>query len=167
MVEDALGREWQLGTIQVDYNLPERFELEYIGADNQKHRPVMIHRAPFGSMERFVAVLLEHCAGDFPLWLSSEQYAILPISENYNEYAQKVSNVLNNSDIRGFIDDRNEKIGKKIREAEIGKTPFMLIVGEKEMESNTISVRQSGDGDLWSMSSDALRKIIHKLGEEE
>jgi len=167
MVEDALGREWQLGTIQVDYNLPERFELEYIGADNQKHRPVMIHRAPFGSMERFVAVLLEHCAGDFPLWLSSEQYAILPISENYNEYAQKVSNVLNNSDIRGFIDDRNEKIGKKIREAEIGKTPFMLIVGEKEMESNTISVRQRGEGDLGSMSIDDFIKIINKLVEEE
>jgi threonyl-tRNA synthetase len=167
MVEDALGREWQLGTIQVDYNLPERFELEYIGADNQKHRPVMIHRAPFGSMERFVAVLLEHCAGDFPLWLSSEQYAILPISENFNEYAQKVSKVLNNSDIRGFIDDRNEKIGKKIREAEIGKTPFMLIVGEKEMESNTISVRQRGEGDLGSMSIDDFIKIINKLVEEE
>jgi len=167
MVEDALGREWQLGTIQVDYNLPERFELEYIGADNQKHRPVMIHRAPFGSMERFVAVLLEHCAGDFPLWLSSEQYAILPISENFNEYAKKVSNVLNNSDIRGFIDDRNEKIGKKIREAEIGKTPFMLIVGEKEMETNTISVRQRGEGDLGSMAIEDFIKIINKLVEEE
>ncbi|RFC53719.1 threonine--tRNA ligase [Brumimicrobium aurantiacum] len=167
MVEDALGREWQLGTIQVDYNLPERFELEYIGADNQKHRPVMIHRAPFGSMERFVAVLLEHCAGDFPLWLSSEQYAILPISENYNEYAQKVSKVLNNSDIRGFIDDRNEKVGKKIREAEMGKIPFMLIIGEKEMETNTISVRQRGEGDLGSMSIDDFTKIINKLIEEE
>ena len=167
MVEDALGREWQLGTIQVDYNLPERFELEYIGADNQKHRPVMIHRAPFGSMERFVAVLLEHCAGDFPLWLSSEQYAILPISENFNEYAEKVSKVLKNSDIRGFIDDRNEKVGKKIREAEMGKTPFMLIVGEKEMESNTISVRQRGEGDLGSMDIDDFIKIINKLVEEE
>jgi threonyl-tRNA synthetase len=167
MVEDALGREWQLGTIQVDYNLPERFELEYVGADNQKHRPVMIHRAPFGSMERFVAVLLEHCAGDFPLWLSSEQYAVLPISENFNEYAQKVSNVLNNSDIRGFIDDRNEKVGKKIREAEMGKTPFMLIVGEKEMETNTISVRQRGEGDLGSMAIDDFIKIINKLVEEE
>ncbi len=167
MVEDALGREWQLGTIQVDYNLPERFELEYIGADNQKHRPVMIHRAPFGSMERFVAVLLEHCAGDFPLWLSSEQYAILPISENFNEYAEKVSKVLKNSDIRGFIDDRNEKVGKKIREAEMGKTPFMLIVGEKEMETNTISVRQRGEGDLGSMAIEDFIKIINKLVEEE
>lgn len=167
MVEDALGREWQLGTIQVDYNLPERFELEYIGADNQKHRPVMIHRAPFGSMERFVAVLLEHCAGEFPLWLSSEQYAILPISENFNEYAEKVSKVLNNSDIRGFIDNRNEKIGKKIREAEIGKTPFMLIVGEKEMETNTISVRQRGEGDLGAMPIDDFIQIINKLVEEE
>ncbi|WP_107038838.1 threonine--tRNA ligase [Brumimicrobium mesophilum] len=167
MVEDALGREWQLGTIQVDYNLPERFELEYIGADNQKHRPVMIHRAPFGSMERFVAVLLEHCAGDFPLWLSSEQYAILPISENFNEYAEKVSKVLKNSDIRGFIDDRNEKVGKKIREAEMGKTPFMLIVGEKEMETNTISVRQRGAEDLGSMPIEDFIKIINKLVEEE
>jgi threonyl-tRNA synthetase len=167
MVEDALGREWQLGTIQVDYNLPERFELEYIGADNQKHRPVMIHRAPFGSMERFVAVLLEHCAGDFPLWLSSEQYAILPISENFNEYAEKVSKVLKNSDIRGFIDDRNEKVGKKIREAEMGKTPFMLIVGEKEMETNTISVRQRGEGDLGSMAIEDFIKIINNLVEEE
>jgi len=167
MVEDALGREWQLGTIQVDYNLPERFELEYIGADNQKHRPVMIHRAPFGSMERFVAVLLEHCAGEFPLWLSSEQYAILPISENFNEYAEKVSKVLNNSDIRGFIDNRNEKVGKKIREAEIGKTPFMLIVGEKEMETNTISVRQRGEGDLGAMPIDDFIQIINKLVEEE
>ncbi|PWH86544.1 threonine--tRNA ligase [Brumimicrobium oceani] len=167
MVEDALGREWQLGTIQVDYNLPERFELEYVGADNQKHRPVMIHRAPFGSMERFVAVLLEHCAGDFPLWLSSEQYAILPISENFNEYAEKVSKVLKNSDIRGFIDDRNEKVGKKIREAEMGKTPFMLIVGEKEMETNTISVRQRGAGDLGSMPIEDFIKIINKLVEEE
>src|SRR5690554_2861437 len=167
MMKDALGREWQLGTIQVDYNLPERFELEYIGADNQKHRPVMIHRAPFGSMERFVAVLLEHCAGEFPLWLSSEQYAILPISENFNEYAEKVSKVLNNSDIRGFIDNRNEKIGKKIREAEIGKTPFMLIVGEKEMETNTISVRQRGEGDLGSMTIIEFKNTVNKLIEDE
>src|SRR5690554_3867115 len=167
MVKDALGRRWQLGTIQVDYNLPERFELEYTGADNQKHRPVMIHRAPFGSMERFVAVLIEHCAGEFPLWLSSEQYAILPISENFNEYAEKVSKVLNNSDIRGFIDNRNEKVGKKIREAEIGKTPFMLIVGEKEMETNTISVRQRGEGDLGAMPIDDFIQIINKLVEEE
>ena len=131
MVQDALGREWQLGTIQVDYNLPERFELEYVGADNQKHRPVMIHRAPFGSMERFVAVLLEHCAGDFPLWLATEQVHILPISDKYNEFAENVCNLLNNSDIRSLVDDRNEKIGKKIREAELKKAPFMLIIGEK------------------------------------
>lgn len=167
MVEDALGREWQLGTIQVDYTLPERFELEYTGSDNQKHRPVMIHRAPFGSMERFVAVLLEHCAGDFPLWLSSEQYAILPISEKFNEYAEKVSKVLNNYDIRGFVDDRNEKIGKKIREAEMGKTPFMLIVGEKEFESEQIAVRQRGEGDLGAMKVENFVEIINKLVEEE
>ena len=167
MVEDALGREWQLGTIQVDYTLPERFELEYTGSDNQKHRPVMIHRAPFGSMERFIAVLLEHCAGDFPLWLSSEQYAILPISEKFNEYAEKVSKVLNNSDIRGFVDDRNEKIGKKIREAEMAKTPFMLIVGEKEYEANEVAVRQRGEGDLGSMDLDKFVEIVNKLVEEE
>ena len=147
MVQDALGREWQLGTIQVDYNLPERFELEYVGADNQKHRPVMIHRAPFGSMERFVAVLLEHCAGDFPLWLTTEQFIVLPISDKFNEYAQKVSDFLNNYDIRGLVDDRNEKIGKKIRDAELAKVPFMLIVGEKEFEQNQVSVRQRGVGD--------------------
>ena len=151
MVQDALGREWQLGTIQVDYNLPERFELEYVGADNQKHRPVMIHRAPFGSMERFVAVLLEHCAGDFPLWLASDQFIILPVSEKYNDYAKKVSEFLNNSDIRGLVDDRNEKVGKKIRDAELAKVPFMLIVGEEEVEANTISVRQRGKGDLGKM----------------
>lgn len=167
MVEDALGREWQLGTIQVDYNLPERFELEYVGADNQKHRPVMIHRAPFGSMERFVAVLLEHCAGDFPLWLSSEQYAILPISEKFNDYAQKVSKVLNNYDIRGFVDDRNEKIGKKIREAELNKIPFMLIVGEKEYESEQIAVRQRGEGDHGAMKIERFVEMINKLVEEE
>ena len=156
MVQDAIGREWQLGTIQVDYNLPERFELEYVGADNQKHRPVMIHRAPFGSMERFVAVLLEHCAGDFPLWLSSEQFAILPISEKFNDYAEKLSELLNISDIRGFVDDRNEKIGKKIRDAEIAKVPFMLIVGEKEVELNQVSVRQRGEGDKGSMTAEAF-----------
>jgi len=167
MVQDALGREWQLGTIQVDYNLPERFELEYVGADNQKHRPVMIHRAPFGSMERFVAVLLEHCAGDFPLWLSSEQFAILPISEKYNEYAQKLSDLLNISDIRGFVDDRNEKIGKKIRDAEIAKVPFMLIVGEKEVELNQISVRQRGEGDKGSMSAEDFAKLVQQAIEKE
>jgi threonyl-tRNA synthetase len=163
MVQDALGREWQLGTIQVDYNLPERFELEYIGSDNQKHRPVMIHRAPFGSMERFVAVLLEHCAGDFPLWLSTEQFIVLPISDKYNEYAEKVSEFLNNSDIRGLIDDRNEKIGKKIRDAELKKVPFMLIVGEKEAESDTISVRQRGVGDHGSMDLNKFADLIQEV----
>jgi threonyl-tRNA synthetase len=167
MVEDALGREWQLGTIQVDYNLPERFELEYTGSDNAKHRPVMIHRAPFGSMERFVAVLLEHCAGDFPLWLTAEQFAILPISEKFNAYAEKVSELLNNYDIRGFVDDRNEKIGKKIRDAEMAKTPFMLIVGEKEFENNELSVRQRGKGDLGTMSAQNFVELVNKLVEEE
>ncbi|MDG0973605.1 MAG: threonine--tRNA ligase [Crocinitomicaceae bacterium] len=167
MVEDALGREWQLGTIQVDYNLPERFDLEYTGSDNAKHRPVMIHRAPFGSMERFVAVLLEHCAGDFPLWLTAEQFAILPISEKFNAYAEKVSEFLNNYDIRGLVDDRNEKIGKKIRDAEMGKTPFMLIVGEKEFENDQVSVRQRGKGDLGTMSVPNFIELVNKLVEEE
>ena len=167
MVQDALEREWQLGTIQVDYNLPERFELEYTGADNQKHRPVMIHRAPFGSMERFVAVLLEHCAGDFPLWLTTDQVAILPISEKYNEYAANVLELLNNSDIRGFVDDRNEKIGKKIREAEMKKIPFMLVVGEKEAENNELSVRQRSEGDKGSMSVEAFASLVNKAIEIE
>ncbi len=167
MVQDALGREWQLGTIQVDYNLPERFELEYTGADNQKHRPVMIHRAPFGSMERFVAVLLEHCAGDFPLWLTTEQVAILPISDKYNDYAKNVLELLNNSDIRGFVDDRNEKIGKKIREAELKKIPFMLVVGEKEAEENQVSVRQRGEGDKGSMAVDAFATLVRLAIEKE
>ena len=160
MVQDALGREWQLGTIQVDYNLPERFELEFTGADNQKHRPVMIHRAPFGSMERFVAVLLEHCAGDFPLWLTSDQFIILPISEKFNDYAEKVSDFLNNSDIRGLVDDRNEKIGKKIRDAELAKIPFMLIVGENEFTNNQVSVRQRGGGDIGVVSFEEFEKIV-------
>ncbi len=160
MVQDALGREWQLGTIQVDYNLPERFELEYVGADNQKHRPVMIHRAPFGSMERFVAVLLEHCAGDFPLWLASDQFIILPVSEKYNEYAEKVSEFLNNSDIRGIVDDRNEKVGKKIRDAELAKVPFMLIVGEEELGSNTVSVRQRAKGDLGKLPYEEFMVLV-------
>ncbi|MDC0257763.1 threonine--tRNA ligase [Crocinitomicaceae bacterium] len=169
MVEDALGREWQLGTIQVDYNLPERFELEYTGSDNQKHRPVMIHRAPFGSMERFVAVLLEHCAGDFPLWLTTDQVAILPVSEKYNDYAENVLNLLNNYDIRGFVDDRNEKVGKKIRESELGKIPFMLIVGERDFEANQVSVRQRGveDGDLGAMSVEEFANILNKAIEKE
>jgi threonyl-tRNA synthetase len=152
MVKDALGRSWQLGTIQVDYNLPERFELEYIGADNAKHRPVMIHRAPFGSMERFVAVLIEHCAGNFPLWLSPEQIAILPISEKYAEYANKVYTALEEQNITGFIDHRDEKIGRKIRDAEIKKIPYMLIVGEKEAEENMVSIRKHGEGDVGNMS---------------
>ena len=147
MVKDAIGRRWQLGTIQVDYNLPERFELEYTGADNQKHRPVMIHRAPFGSMERFVAVLLEHTGGNFPLWLTPEQVVILPISEKFNDYAQKVATYLEEQDIRVEIDDRNEKIGRKIRDNEMKKIPYMLIVGEKEEENNEISVRKHGEGD--------------------
>jgi threonyl-tRNA synthetase len=167
MVEDALGREWQLGTIQVDYNLPERFELEYTGSDNQKHRPVMIHRAPFGSMERFVAVLLEHCAGDFPLWLTTDQIAILPLSEKYNDYAQNLLQLLNNYDIRGFVDDRNEKVGKKIRDSELGKIPFMLIVGEKEAEHNQVSVRQRGGEDLGAMDADTFAKLINNAIENE
>ncbi|HXI01279.1 MAG TPA: threonine--tRNA ligase [Sphingobacteriaceae bacterium] len=152
MVKDALGRKWQLGTIQVDYNLPERFELEYTGSDNQKHRPVMIHRAPFGSLERFVAVLIEHCAGNFPLWLSPEQFIILPISEKYEEYAKKLLESLNNSDIRGLIDLRDEKIGRKIRDAEVKKIPYMIVIGEKEMDENMVSVRKHGQGDLGTMT---------------
>lgn len=167
MVQDALGREWQLGTIQVDYNLPERFELEYTGSDNEKHRPVMIHRAPFGSMERFIAVLLEHCAGDFPLWLTTEQFAILPISEKFNEYAEKVSDVLKNSDIRGFVDSRNEKIGKKIREAELNKIPFMLIVGEQEMLGGKVSVRRRGEGDLGSMTVEEFTALLNEAVKKE
>ncbi|MFZ4863024.1 threonine--tRNA ligase [Sphingobacterium sp. Mn56C] len=162
MVKDALGRKWQLGTIQVDYNLPERFELEYTGSDNQKHRPVMIHRAPFGSLERFVAVLIEHCGGQFPLWLAPEQFIVLPVSEKYEEYAQKLLESLNNSDIRGLIDLRDEKVGRKIRDAEVKKLPYMLIVGEKEMESGTISVRKHGSVDLGSMTADEFRDLLIK-----
>lgn len=152
MVRDALGRKWQLGTIQVDYNLPERFDLSYIGSDNEKHRPVMIHRAPFGSMERFVAVLIEHLAGNFPLWLAPEQVIILPISEKYLNYAQKVYHFLQNSDIRSFIDERNEKTGRKIRDAELKKIPYMLIVGEKEESENILSVRKHQQGDIGTMT---------------
>ncbi|MBL7966677.1 MAG: threonine--tRNA ligase [Prolixibacteraceae bacterium] len=152
MIKDALGRSWQLGTIQVDYNLPERFELEYIGADDKRHRPVMIHRAPFGSMERFVAVLIEHTAGKFPLWLTPEQVVVLPISEKYNEYAKSVSEFLNNSDIRSLIDDRNEKIGRKIRDNELKRIPYLLIVGEQEAEKQCVSVRKQGEGDKGTMS---------------
>ena len=152
MVRDALGRSWQLGTIQVDYNLPERFKLEYIGADNQAHRPVMIHRAPFGSMERFIAVLTEHCAGKFPLWLTPDQIAILPISDRFMDYAKDVMNQLAEHDIRGFIDERAEKIGRKIRDTELKRVPFMLVVGEKEVEEGRISIRKQGEGDQGSMS---------------
>jgi threonyl-tRNA synthetase len=162
MVKDALGRKWQLGTIQVDYNLPERFELEYIGADNQKHRPVMIHRAPFGSMERFVAVLLEHTAGNFPLWLTPDQAIVLPISEKYQEYAKKVFNLLNNSEIRTLIDDRNEKAGKKIRDAELMKIPFMLVVGEREESEGTVSVRKHGQGDLGPQKIEDFVKLVQE-----
>lgn len=162
MVRDALGRKWQLGTIQVDYNLPERFELEYTGSDNQKHRPVMIHRAPFGSLERFVAVLIEHCAGDFPLWLAPEQFIILPVSEKYQDYAENVLNSLNNDDICGLIDSRDEKVGRKIRDAELQKYPYMLIVGDKEVGNNKISVRKRGGTDLGELTVEEFRKLLSK-----
>ena len=160
MVKDALNRSWQLGTIQVDYNLPERFELEYTGSDNQKHRPVMIHRAPFGSLERFIAVLIEHTAGKFPLWLNPEQFIILPVSQQYNDYAQDVLKILKNYDIRGLVDGRAEKVGRKIRDAEVNKIPFMLIIGEKEAHNNSVSVRQRGAGDLGAFSLDEFRELI-------
>ena len=156
MVKDALGRKWQLGTIQVDYQLPQRFELEYIGSDNQKHRPVMIHRAPFGSLERFIAVLTEHCGGNFPLWLTPDQIAVLPISEKYADYANKVFESLKQNDIRGILDNRDEKIGRKIRDAEVKKIPFMIIVGEKEQAENKISIRRHGEGDLGAMELDSF-----------
>ena len=162
MVKDALGRQWQLGTIQVDYNLPERFELEYVGSDDKRHRPVMIHRAPFGSMERFVALLIEHCGGNFPLWLTPDQIAILPLSEKYNENCKEVLSLLNNYDIRGFVDDRNEKVGKKIRDAEIAKVPYMLIVGEKEVENDTLSVRKHGKGDIGVMKVPEFATLVEK-----
>ncbi|MCF8234015.1 MAG: threonine--tRNA ligase [Bacteroidales bacterium] len=167
MVKDALGREWQLGTIQVDYNLPERFDMEYTGSDNLPHRPVMIHRAPFGSMERFVAVLIEHCEGKFPLWLTPEQAIILPISEKYQKYAEKVLTLLENYDIRALIDDRSEKTGKKIRDAELRKIPYMLIVGEKEEESNSISVRKQGEGDLGTFGVEEFADMINKEVEKQ
>ena len=160
MVKDAIGRKWQLGTIQVDYNLPERFDLEYTGADDKKYRPIMIHRAPFGSMERFVAVLLEHTGGRLPLWLAPDQVAVLPVSEKYNEFAKKVCDLLNNSDIRASIDDRNETIGKKIRENELKRMPFQLIVGEKEVSSNSVSVRKQGGEDLGSMEVEQFAAYI-------
>lgn len=161
MVKDALGRKWQLGTIQIDYNLPERFELEYTGSDNMKHRPVMIHRAPFGSVERFVAVLIENCAGNFPLWLTPDQVIILPISSKYNEYSKKVSDLLLNSDIRALLDSRDEKIGKKIRDAELKKIPYMLIIGEKEEQERVVSVRKHGEGDQGVLSIDDFTTLIN------
>jgi threonyl-tRNA synthetase len=160
MVKDALGRQWQLGTIQVDYQLPQRFELEYVGSDNQRHRPVMIHRAPFGSLERFVAVLIEHCAGNFPLWLSPDQIAVLPISERFNDYAQHVYDRLKEVDIRGILDDRDEKIGRKIRDAETKKVPYMLIVGEKEVADQKVAVRKHGQGDQGSVG---LEEFVQKF----
>jgi threonyl-tRNA synthetase len=162
MVKDALGRRWQLGTIQVDYNLPERFELEYVGQDNQKHRPVMIHRAPFGSMERFVAVLLEHCGGNFPLWLAPTQVAILPVSERFQEYAEKVLELLKMYDIRSLIDERAEKVGRKIRDAEVSKVPYMLVVGEQEVQDNTVSVRQHGQVELGKMSPEQFAAHVNE-----
>ena len=167
MVKDALGRKWQLGTIQVDYNLPERFDLSYIGADNEKHRPVMVHRAPFGSMERFVAVLLEHCAGEFPLWLAPDQVIILPVSEKYMDFAQKVQTYLKKSDIRSLIDERNEKIGRKIRDAEMKKYPYMVIVGEKEENDNAVSVRAHGQVDMGTMGLEAFAQMINEKVKEE
>ncbi|AWW28721.1 threonine--tRNA ligase [Echinicola strongylocentroti] len=163
MVKDALGRSWQLGTIQVDYQLPDRFQLEYVGSDNQKHRPVMIHRAPFGSLERFVAVLIEHCAGNFPLWLSPEQINILPISEKFIEYAQTINQLLDEHDIAGSIDNRDEKIGRKIRDAEVKKVPYMLIVGEKEQEEGKVSVRKHGEGDQGSFTPEEFVKYFKNI----
>ncbi len=162
MVRDAIGRKWQLGTIQVDYNLPERFELEYVGSDNQKHRPVMIHRAPFGSLERFVAVLIEHCEGNFPLWLTPDQAIILPLSEKFTEYSKTVSDSLNFSDIRTLFDDRDEKIGKKIRDAEVKKIPYMLIIGEKEAMDGTVSVRKHGHGDIGTLTIEGFKELVEK-----
>ena len=162
MVIDAIGRRWQLGTIQVDYNLPERFQLEYMGSDNQKHRPVMIHRAPFGSMERFVAVLIEHTAGKFPLWLTPDQVAILPISEKFNEYAEQVKAELRKFDVRAIVDDRNEKIGRKIRDNEMKRIPYMLIVGEKEAENREVSVRKQGEGDQGTMKFEDFAKKVNE-----
>ena len=161
MVRDAIGRKWQLGTIQVDYNLPERFELEYTGEDNQKHRPVMIHRAPFGSMERFVAVLIEHTAGKFPLWLTPDQAVILPISEKFNDYAHEIAKSLDTQDIRVTVDDRNEKIGRKIRDNELKRIPYMLIVGEKEAENGEVAVRKQGDGDKGTMKVEAFAEMVN------
>jgi threonyl-tRNA synthetase len=161
MVKDALGRSWQLGTIQVDYNLPERFDLTYKGSDNELHRPVMIHRAPFGSMERFIAVLLENTGGNFPLWLMPEQAIILSLSEKYEKYSQKVLTLLENNEIRALANHRNDTIGKKIRDAEMSKIPYMLIVGEQEAEDGTVSVRKHGEGDIGVMTVEAFSELIN------
>ena len=166
MVKDAIGRKWQLGTIQVDYNLPERFELEYTGSDGKKHRPVMIHRAPFGSLERFVAVLLEHTGGKLPLWLTPEQVKVLPVSEKFTDYAKKVCDLMNNSDIRASIDDRNETIGKRIRESELQRVPFLVIVGEKEMETDSVSVRRQGGKDEGVMTTGDFIALVKKEVDE-
>jgi threonyl-tRNA synthetase len=160
MVKDVLGRSWQLGTIQVDYNLPERFDLTYKGADNQLHTPVMIHRAPFGSMERFIAILIEHTGGNFPLWLTPEQVILLPISEKYENYTKKVLHLIENSEIRALVDNRNEKVGRKIRDAELNKIPFMLIIGENEEKEGKVSVRKHGEGDLGSFTVEEFAGII-------
>jgi threonyl-tRNA synthetase len=166
MVRDALGRKWQLGTIQVDYNLPERFELEYVAPDNSRQRPVMLHRAPFGSLERFVAVLIEHCGGNFPLWLAPEQFIVLPISDKYHEYARQVQEQLQQADLRGNVDERDERIGRKIRDAEMQKIPYLLVVGEKEAENGIVSVRRHGEGDLGSMPIDAFIRNFQEQVEE-
>ena len=167
MVKDALGRSWQLGTIQVDYNLPERFDLTYKGSDDKLHRPIMIHRAPFGSMERFVAVLLEHTAGKFPLWLTPDQVVVLPISEKYNDYANEVARQLNVADVRAQVDDRNEKIGRKIRDNELKRIPYLLIVGEKEAEENKVSVRAQGEGDKGQMTIAEFAAFMQELVAKE
>ena len=167
MIKDALGRSWQLGTIQVDYNLPERFNLTYTGADNKPHRPVMIHRAPFGSMERFISILIEHTAGKFPLWLAPDQYALLPVSEKWIEYCKEVENQLKKYDIRGFIDDRNESVGKKIRDTELKRVPFMFIIGDKEVESETLSVRRQGHGDIGTMSVNDFAAFFQAEAEKD
>ena len=163
MVKDVLGRSWQLGTIQVDYNLPERFDLTYKGADNKEHRPVMIHRAPFGSMERFIAILLEHTGGHFPLWITPEQVKILPISEKHQKYAEKVLKDLEKYEIRALIDDRNEKTGRKIRDAEVAKIPYMIVLGAKEEAEETLSVRKQGEGDLGVLT---MEKFVALVAEE-
>jgi len=163
MVKDAIGRSWQMGTIQVDYNLPERFELEYVGSDNEKHRPVMIHRAPFGSFERFISLLIENTAGNFPVWLAPEQVIILPISEKFIDYAEKVLSELKKYDIRSSIDKRNEKIGRKVRDAEVAKVPYMGIIGEKEIEQNALSIRKHGEGDIGTLP---LNEFINQIVKE-